>query len=41
MYKKLAQLAGSVEYTNCISAEGLDSSNEHLGYDTKQPDGEA
>ena len=31
----LAQLAGAVEYTDSISAEGLDSPNEWPGYDTK------
>ena len=37
---EIAQLAGSVEYTNCISAEGYDFLNECSGYDTKQSDGE-
>ena len=36
----LAQLAGTVEFTNCISAEEKDSSNEFPGYDTKQSDAE-
>ena len=36
----MAQLAGAAEYTNCISAEGLNYSNECSGYDTKQSDGE-
>ena len=36
----IAQLAGAVEYTDCISAEGLDSPNECSGYDTKQSDDE-
>ena len=36
-----AQLAGAIEYTNCISAEGEDSPNESPEYDTKQSDGEA
>ena len=36
-----AQLAGAVEYTNCISAERKDSPNEHPGYGTEQSDGEA
>ena len=31
---------GAVKYTNCFSANGLDCSNECLGYDTKQLDGE-
>ena len=31
----------AVEYTNCISAEGQDTSNECPGYDTKQSGGEA
>ena len=33
--------AGNVEYTDCITAEGLHSSNECLGYDTKPSDGKA
>ena len=37
----LAQSAGAVEYTNCISAEGWDSPNKCPRYDTKQSDGEA
>ena len=37
----MAQLAGAVEYTNCISAEGYDSLNESSGYNTKQSDSEA
>ena len=37
-----AQLAGAVEYADCISAEGQDPhSNEYHGYDTKPSDGEA
>ena len=32
------QLAGASEYTECISAEGLDSPNECPGYNTKQSD---
>ena len=35
----MSQLAGAVEYTNCISAEGYDSFNECPGYYTKQSDG--
>ena len=35
------QSAGATKYTDWISAEGLDSPNEYLGYDTKQSDGEA
>ena len=35
----MAQSVGTVEYTDCISAEMLDSPNECLGYDTKQSDG--
>ena len=31
----LVQLAGAVKYTNCISAEERDSSNECPGYDMK------
>ena len=34
-------MAGAAEYTDCISAEGWDSSNECPDYDTKQSDGEA
>ena len=30
-----AQLAGAVEYTDCISVEGSDSPNECPGYHTK------
>ena len=39
----IAQSAGAVEYTNCISAEGLrhPAINECPWYDTKQSDGEA
>ena len=38
---KITQSAGTVEYTDCISAEGLDSPhNKCPGYDTKQSDGE-
>ena len=34
-----AQLAGAVEYTDCISAEGYDPTpNECPGYETKQSD---
>ena len=36
----IAQSAGAVEYTDSISAEGLDSSNECTWYDTKQSDGD-
>ena len=37
-----AQLAGGVEYTDCISPEGAipPPANESPGYDTKQSDGE-
>ena len=35
----LAPSAGTAEYTNCISAEGENSTNECPGYDTKQSDG--
>ena len=35
-----AQLAGAVEYTNCISVEEKDSPNECPEYDTKWSDGE-
>ena len=34
----IAQSAGAAEYTDCISAEGLDFSNKCNGYDTKQSD---
>ena len=36
----LALWAGAIEYTDCFSAEGLDSSNECPRYDTKQSNGE-
>ena len=39
-----AQSAGAVEYTNCISADGVrpfPSPNECLGYDIKKSDGKA
>ena len=33
--------SGTVEYTDCFSAEGQDTPpNEYPGYDTKQSDGE-
>ena len=35
-----AQTAGAAEYTDCISAEELDSSNECLENDTKKTHGE-
>ena len=38
---EVAKSAGTAEYTDCISAEGYDSTNECIGYDTKQSDGEA
>ena len=31
----MAQSAGALEYTDCFSAEGLDSPYECPGYDTK------
>ena len=37
----MAQSTGAVEYTDCFSAEGLDSLNECLGYGTKQSDRKA
>ena len=37
---KLAHSAGTVEYTDCFSAEGLNPPNECPGYDTKQSDDE-
>ena len=37
----MAQSAGTVEYTDCFSAEGYDSPNECPVNDTKQYDGEA
>ena len=41
LYVSVAQSAGAVEYTDYISAEGLDPyPNECPGYDTKQSDGE-
>ena len=37
----IAQLAGAIEYTDCISAKGVrPPPNECPGYDTKQSDGE-
>ena len=41
--KSLAQLAGAVDYANCITAEGYDPPppNECPGYNTKPSDGEA
>ena len=36
----IVQLAGTVEYTDNINAEGKDLPNECLGYDSKQSDGE-
>ena len=36
----LAMAAGAVEYTDCISAEGYNSSNKYPGYDIKQTEGE-
>ena len=36
----LAQSAGAVEYTDCISAEGLDPNQRVSGYDTKKFNGE-
>ena len=36
----IAQSAGDVEYTECISVEGKTPHNEGPGYDTKQSDGE-
>ena len=41
LFHFLVQLAGAAEYTDCNSAEGLDSFNEYPGYDTKQTDGDA
>ena len=37
----MAQFAGTVEYTDCTSAERLNSPNECPRYDTKQFHGEA
>ena len=41
-YLFLTKSAGSVEYTDCFSADwqGQDPSNEWSGYDIKQSDGE-
>ena len=36
-----AQLAGAIEYTGCISAEGYNPTNECPRYDIKLSDGEA
>ena len=41
LHKWAAYLAGAVEYTNCISAEGEDPLNECPGYNIKTFDGEA
>ena len=38
---KQVQSAWSVKYTNCIFAEGLDTSNDCSGYDAKLSVGEA
>ena len=38
---RLVQWCGAAAYTDCFSAEGLDSLNECHEYDTKQPSGEA
>ena len=40
-YVYMAQLAGVVEYTDCISVEAKTSLMSVLDYDTKQSDGEA
>ena len=37
----VVQSAGVAEYTDCISAEGQDPTNECPGHDTKQFQGEA
>ena len=37
----MVQSAGTVEYTDCISAERYNSPNKCPRYDTKQSDGEA
>ena len=37
----MVQSAGAIEYTDCISAEGLDSRNDCPRYEIKQSDGEA
>ena len=39
--RDIAQSAGAVEYTDCISTEGLNSPNECPGHDTKQSDRKA
>ena len=33
---QISQSAMTAQYTDCISQEGLDSTNECPGYDTKQ-----
>ena len=38
IYIYIVQSTGAVEYTDCISAEGQDPTNECPGYDTKQMD---
>ena len=37
----MAQPAGTVEYTDYITAKGQDSHNEYPYYDAKRSDGEA
>ena len=39
-HDNLAQSAGAVECTDCISVKGYDSLNECPGYDIKQSNGE-
>ena len=40
LLRNIAQSTGAVEYTNCISAEGLGLPNECPRYYSKQSDGE-
>ena len=37
----MAHSAGALEYTDCISAEGLGTPNECSGYDTELSNGKA
>ena len=39
--RSIAQLAGAVKYTDCISAEGLRRTSPRPRYYTKQSDGQA
>ena len=41
LFLHFVKSAGAVEYADLISAEGLDSPNEHPGYNTEKADVEA